>query len=354
MPNISRRRVNPYLFLLLKRMLEYDIVGIGPRPTWMQVSCFIYARHRGSFFKETVYTDKKGKRDERAYSLATTFRRELFGQEDFEFSVERLNLLANEIVVLGKFESWQQFAEVYKDDVGATVAEVHFMDRPFTELFADQQQSLYAWVEAKVLDMHFDYIRTDKTQHSLIIRNTSRFTIRSVARREIEELVRFGLSQRDYMDLLNDQNSFTFIYKDNYAIQGFLTLKSQSAVNFQKTETSSGPSNRNGGNVQQIVLQHCHHSNWRIMYLLLQDLHVMLQHITTKNVELVGTVAHAIAMRAISDLHGIKNEAEDDIEYDGHGYYGQFRLDWLNKTMQETPTKYFQSSKTTSNFLENE
>lgn len=298
MANFTRHRVNPYLFILLKRMVGYEVRGIGVRPTNLQVAEFVYARWKGEKFRHTNYNSSKGKRDPVAYRLAQSIRRDLLTPESFEFSEKKLNQLAAEVSIIDQFSSWNDFVNKYQNDKGAILAERNFMLRPFYELNEDEQETLYAWADYRLLKLHFEYIRNDKRNDHQIIKSTNDFVIRTINPSETKEIVaklnNLYPHSHDSVDRLRNlfeknRNVF-YIFKDDYNMLGFVSVLpiteqayTQLTARKFKIEANSIHSLEEKDSVKYIYIENGFYALKRVLRVLVLELKVMISKVSDLN-----------------------------------------------------------------------
>ena len=217
MANESRKSRNPYLFILLKRMLEYEFVRLAKRISSRELAQHISRRENEQHKKSWIKKWKK--------SSPETLRKEVLGTAIFFFSENILNRLARQVTVIDSFHSWEDFCNKYGDDEGAQTAQEKFMVEDFATIAADDKHNIYGWVEQRILELHFKRQRDDQEHNPSIIRNTQQFIIRNPNKRELREEVELNRNIKDYAcDWYDKNKNHFFIYLDNYRIRGFINI----------------------------------------------------------------------------------------------------------------------------------
>jgi len=141
-------RVNPYLFLLLKRMIEFDV-----KQTLRKVSnrerVYEYVLSSGKIFTSGPDAVTAG-------TFAQYLRRYIWSKDDFDFPISALDKMCQTPFRLKSFTSWDQFSSTY-----ANAPDTHFADqytsRAFGRLPHDIQQEIAASVEMRLGKMYERY-----------------------------------------------------------------------------------------------------------------------------------------------------------------------------------------------------
>ena len=234
-------QVNPYLFLLLKRMLHYEFVRMGKEPTNLKMAHLLYDRHKPEKKAHTTYADKprpKGKpdspdyRDSFAYSKSERIYTYLLRPQDFKFTTEMLDYMVAEITILNDgFKNWDEYVEKYSGDTGALVSARKYMPEDGL-LSADDYQTVLSMANRMLYKLHYAYVRADRPNKHEIIHHDENEIIRTASTKEINEIE--TLARRIYPCPINsfaikkpwhDKNPHIFyIYKDDFDLWANINL----------------------------------------------------------------------------------------------------------------------------------
>lgn len=241
-------QVNPYLFLLLKRMLHYEFVRMGTEPTNLKMAHFLYDRHKSADKAHTTYAskplpkpkpgitisdeEKKDSRDSFAYSKAERIYTYLLRPTDFKFTTDMLDYMVSEINILKDgFKTWDEYAKKYGGDTGALVSARKYMPED-GELSADDCQTVLSMANRMLYKLHYAYVRADRPNKHDIIHHDEKEIIRTASTKEINEIE--TLARRIYPCPINkfdikkpwhDKNPHIFyIYKDDFDLWANINL----------------------------------------------------------------------------------------------------------------------------------
>lgn len=141
-------RVNPYLFLLLKRIIEFDteetLRTISNRERVYQ---HILNSNKNYYSNANVVTAK---------TLADYIRRYVWSKEDFDFPEHILNKMSQIPSKLGQYSSWSQFESVHGVTPSAINAS-NYLVRAFYDYSNDVQREISASVELRLAKMYDRY-----------------------------------------------------------------------------------------------------------------------------------------------------------------------------------------------------
>lgn len=229
MANKKKFRVNPFNFILLKRMLEYEFVRIGESPNRSQLIEFIYNKHKSPDLSNTYYTSKK--KDSLAYQRAERLRKYILAPQDFLFSEEMLDHFAQEISVLDSFSCWKDFVQKYGDHPCAQRIDSILAYKPFDIVYEEEAEKIKSQTNLFLYHLHLEKIKRDGvTKHTIL--SEGEFVIRRIDEIEIKDIQL--LAERLYPCPINkfdikkpwfekNPNIF-FVYKDYYDLWGNLNL----------------------------------------------------------------------------------------------------------------------------------
>lgn len=232
-------QVNPYLFLLLKRMLHYEFVRMGTEPTNLKMAHLLYDRHKPELKAHTTYAskprpkgvpDKEEYRDSLAYSKAERIYTYMLRPVDFKFTTEMLDYMVAEITVLNDgFKNWDEYVEKYSNHKGAVVSARSYMHG---ELSADDYQTVLGMANMMLYKLHYANRRVDHPNKHDVIHHENDEIIRTASTKEINEIE--TLAKRIYPCPINkfdikkpwhDKNPHIFyIYKDDYGLWANINL----------------------------------------------------------------------------------------------------------------------------------
>ena len=181
-------RVNPYLFLLSKRLLHYEFVRMKKEPSILNLTQLVYDRHKSEKYKQSSYSDIPEQRDLSAFRKAERIKKYLLTPKDFDFTIGMLNHLISELHAIESFETWECYSNYFKDDEGARFAEKKLMHKPFAEFSEDQQHHILTLVNKTMYRLHFYNVRIDKKNNHNIIAHSKNFIIRTANKDEIDDI----------------------------------------------------------------------------------------------------------------------------------------------------------------------
>ncbi|QQR86916.1 MAG: hypothetical protein IPJ76_01440 [Flavobacteriales bacterium] len=220
---MKKEWVNPYLFLLLKRMLDYEFFGMGHEPTRNKIAAAIYTRHKSGKHKDTVYRVGAKDHDPYAGSLAERIHKYLLQPKGFAFSRAMLDHMVKEVTVIDNQESWDDFAKKYGADSIAIVAARKYEGK--IKLTDSEYQEVLSQANRKLYKLHFFRKRLDlPNKHEIMFHDETRGNvIRTASASEIAEIEL--LARRVYPCPINgfdvkkpwhDKNPCVFyIYRDD-------------------------------------------------------------------------------------------------------------------------------------------
>jgi hypothetical protein len=194
-------RQNPYLFLLLKRMVEFEVVGnLGETPNLKQVTELVQKK-----FMPTT-------------TISEHIRRRVWGKADFIFSERSLDYLCQLITLCGEFSTWENFIQTFQNDKDARSAEA-FRYRPFAKLSVNDQKLVKASVEKRLAIIYkriehegkLEYLK--RTKYNVEVDDSVNETIRLISEEEIKQVA--NLANRIYPCSTNDFSTKLPWYKKN-------------------------------------------------------------------------------------------------------------------------------------------
>jgi hypothetical protein len=163
--NKKKILVNPYLFLLARRMLDYEVVGMGKPPSDLQIAHFIYDRYKGERYTNTTFSDKPKIRNSSAFSKAERIRKFVLPVRDFMISEEMLGHLVVELTALVKFNSWTEFTHYFSHSY-------EIIGRCHVDIINKRKKGMSAkaiyddmLLNGNPLIKHFDYKNTEFTEN---------------------------------------------------------------------------------------------------------------------------------------------------------------------------------------------
>ncbi len=357
MPNFKRERVNPYLFLLLVRMLEYEFCGIKRRPSKLEIGNSVELRFKQIIRAGSDSADVKAFLCEVAETLGSSIRTDLLTPQDFYFSEAKLDLLASQISVLGQFYTWEEFTLAYKDDRGAQKAEA-FKQYAFSELPAETQVNIMTWVENRLVKLYMEYVRDDKANPHIIIRSTGDFVIRTIATNEIPELLK-TLGEWDSGAVLKGASSLSaalgknkniiYIYKDDFDIIGCMAIypvKDLSAIeadSFELILPNQLHSLDQKESVEYVLIPECFYENETVLRLLLYDFEAMISNVANpRSIKVIVPVSQYLIIPTLCSVNNIEVEIDivryvEALRKAPSIYEGHFMIDWNSRYMMQVP-----------------
>lgn len=113
MPREDKFAVNPYLFLLLKEMLAYEIVYFFDTNTELNACKYFYVANKKPFSFEKFQALIDAQLENKKFPKGTSsFKRHIWNQKtNFCFTTYRLDMLARSILFLGEYDSWDDFVK---------------------------------------------------------------------------------------------------------------------------------------------------------------------------------------------------------------------------------------------------
>jgi hypothetical protein len=123
--NQKKTLINPFLFILAKRMLDYEFFGLNKPPKISELVECIYQRHLEKSKKGTKFTDPKGVHSPRARSIAERIRKYVLLVNDYLVSEEMLDHLLREITILLPPTTWKEFVKRFGREHFAIFGRVH-------------------------------------------------------------------------------------------------------------------------------------------------------------------------------------------------------------------------------------
>lgn len=232
MPNQKKYHVNPYLFLLAKRMLDYEFVGMEKEPSSLQLAHFIYERHTTPAFRSSRYSSSLAKRDSFAFGKAERIKKYILSPKDFYFTDEMLNQLVTEITKMDRYNSWTDFTSKHAADPATIVAERAYAGHAYSALSPDDRQRLISFANRKLYSLHFFNKRIDKGSDRTILHHKEEVILRTASEADLKEIEL--LAKRVYPCPINGADkkkewfrknpNIFFVYKDDYDLWGNVNL----------------------------------------------------------------------------------------------------------------------------------
>lgn len=225
-------------------MLDYEFVKIGESPNRLQLTEYIYNKHKSADYKKTYYTSKK--KDSIAYQRAERIRKYILTPNDFLFSEEMLDHFVREISVIDSFSSWREFVEKHGQHHCAQRLESTLSFKPFEEVFEEEKEKIKTQTFLYLCQLHLEKIKKDgQTKHTIL--SEDEFTIRTIDEIEIKDIQL--LAERLYPCPINkfdikrpwfikNPNIF-FVYKDYYDLWGNLNLLPIKDSTFNKLKSAT-------------------------------------------------------------------------------------------------------------------
>jgi len=157
--------INPYLFLLARRLLEYDFVQTANETTDLELAGYIYNRYKSKKYANTKFTDPTSKKDSSASSKANSIYQKLLKPKDFKFTINKLDELVREIKVLYTFKDWDSFRAEFIYSEEAQAASRSFANGIVSET---DKQIYLAHINIFVLKKHLERISCDNDFKSIV------------------------------------------------------------------------------------------------------------------------------------------------------------------------------------------
>jgi hypothetical protein len=221
MPNLKKFRVNPYLFLLAKRLLAYEYIGMDDElPSALKFACFIYDRYKGKDYINTSFNSPIEERNTHAYSIANNLYDYFFKAKNFQFSEDKLNDFVSEIRIIRNYSKWQHFVDEFGKDDGAIVAADYFMGETWSKMLDKHQ--VKSDVNRRFYQLAHYHIRNAHHTKVLQIEDAESYIIRSATTEEIKEIEKLAkqiypcpINDFDIKKPWHDKNpNIFFIYRD--------------------------------------------------------------------------------------------------------------------------------------------
>ena len=157
--------INPYLFLLARRLLEYDFVETANGTTDLELASYIYNRYKSKKYADTRFTDPTSKKDPSASSKANSIYQKLLKPKNYRFTINKLDELVREIKVLYSFDSWSSFCAEFGYTEEAQAANLSFAN----EIVSETDKQIYlAHINIFILRKHLERISCDNDFKSII------------------------------------------------------------------------------------------------------------------------------------------------------------------------------------------
>ncbi|OSZ79026.1 hypothetical protein CAP35_12480 [Chitinophagaceae bacterium IBVUCB1] len=180
MPVKTSKKIDPYLFFLLKRMLEIEAIkGTGPCTTW-DVKCYLYEELKpiNEEFIRTTYSSRN--RDKATCRKIETIRKTiLVDLDDREITPYALEQVLKFIRIFGHYKLWIDFEKAFENHYRPE----YLKGRDYTKLTARQKIDLKVYVYNRVDEM---YNRALLNLNPLIIDVLGKMVVRQAS---IEDLV---------------------------------------------------------------------------------------------------------------------------------------------------------------------
>lgn len=178
--------VNPFAFLLAKRFVDYEFVGIDDEPSDSQFINFVYDRYKRKGYEQTSYSDTPKKRDSTAYSIAESLRKNLLlKRKTFQFTEKMLDRLISEIKIMPyEFKSWNHFIKHIQDHPAFISAEMKLHQK---KTFADKDIKQFLAYANKELYIHHVFLsHIDSKNIPSFVFYKETFVTRSANKEEIQ------------------------------------------------------------------------------------------------------------------------------------------------------------------------
>jgi hypothetical protein len=232
MANLPKKNINPFLFFLLKRMLDYEFVKMGPEPNVSQLAELIYNKHKSEKYSKSYFTSPVVKRDSFAYQKAERLRKYVLSSKKLELSKQMLDHLAAEVSVIDQFMSWDHFVSKYGEHRCAITSEIAYKNELFHELPPDVKQKIVSQANLLMYSLHKENLRKGNGLSQHTIYSNSEYSVRTAIVSEIKEIE--ILANRIYPCPVNgfeikkpwhDKNpNIFFIYRDEFDVWGNINL----------------------------------------------------------------------------------------------------------------------------------
>lgn len=156
-----RKRVNPYIFQLLKKLIEYEVDYFEQLVNKQDIFNLFYAQVFQNY-NPNLDRKKKGRAKyaaEYVESFIKSVWEPVWDTEDptyksYCYSTNKLDELVTYINKAGSFNTWEEFVEKYKNDPGAIAAE-EYLDEPFFAYGGDVKRKVDRWVIEKFIQIDF-------------------------------------------------------------------------------------------------------------------------------------------------------------------------------------------------------
>ncbi|MBS1773070.1 MAG: hypothetical protein JST82_09415 [Bacteroidetes bacterium] len=147
----KRKRVNPYLFLLLRELIELEVFHVMHSRDIDMICGYLYSNIvRGiKGFENSSYHQKEG-REITAYKFVRDLKNIFWlNVDDYSFTQHMLNRLAQQVTFFGIFRGWSHFANYYSLDYGAIECE-KFSSKSFLDLPSQVVHTVKCWVDNRI------------------------------------------------------------------------------------------------------------------------------------------------------------------------------------------------------------